>query len=115
MLRANANAFDAPCSRGYTRLMNYSYSDLASISFLHPLGLFLGPILAVVLIWVIFIKGFALWKSARNGHKVWFIVLLIANTLGLLELIYLIWFNKPRTNVAPVSAPAPAPSAGTEA
>jgi hypothetical protein len=49
----------------------------------------------------------ALWKSARNGHKGWFIVLLLVNGLGVLELIYLIWFAKEKSTVAPAPAPAP--------
>ncbi|HLE48668.1 MAG TPA: DUF5652 family protein [Patescibacteria group bacterium] len=40
------------------------------------------------------LKGFALWKSARNSQKYWFVALLIFNTLGVLELIYLKFFSK---------------------
>ena len=39
--------------------------------------------------WSLIWKGFALWSSARHGHKVWFVVLLVVNTLGLLEIVYL--------------------------
>ncbi len=44
--------------------------------------------------WSIVWKGIALWKSAKNGHKSWYIAILILNTLGILEIIYLIFFNK---------------------
>jgi uncharacterized membrane protein YagU involved in acid resistance len=56
-----------------------------------PLG-----ILALVLLlaWSFAWKGIALWKSALNGHKVWFIVLLIINTVGILEIIYIFAFSK---------------------
>jgi len=47
----------------------------------------------ISLIWTIPLKGFSLWFSARNGQKVWFIVLLVVNTLGLLEIVYLIFFS----------------------
>lgn len=48
----------------------------------------------LVLAWSIFWKGMALWKSARNSQKYWFVALLIFNTLGVLELIYLKFFSK---------------------
>jgi len=48
------------------------------------LGLFL-----VVVAWSLFWKGLALWHSARRGQNVWFIVLLVLNTAGILEIIYL--------------------------
>jgi len=50
-------------------------------------------ILATV-VWTLPWKGVALWKSARNGHKAWFIVLLIVNTLAILEIIYIFAFSK---------------------
>lgn len=90
-----------------------NYADFASVPFLHPLGIFLFPIIALVLLWTLIIKGFALWKSARNGHKIWFVFMLIVNALGIPELVYLIWFAKEPTKVAP--APAPAPSSGEPA
>jgi len=44
--------------------------------------------------WTLPWKGVALWKSARNKHLVWFIVMLIANTLAILEIIYIFGFSK---------------------
>lgn len=40
------------------------------------------------IIWSIFWKGLALWKSARNKHLSWFILIFIINTLGLFEIAY---------------------------
>ena len=51
-------------------------------------------LLAVAAIWSIIWKGIALWKSGRNNQLVWFIILLIVNTLGILEIIYLVAFQK---------------------
>lgn len=84
--------------------MNYSYTDLASVPFFHPLGLLLLPVVFALIIWTLIIKGFALWKAARAEDKVWFVILLVVNTLGILEIIYLLWINKDRTKNAP---PAP--------
>ncbi len=48
-----------------------------------------APIFAVLALWTIFWKGLALWHSAKRGQSVWFIILLIVNTVGILEIIYL--------------------------
>ena len=52
------------------------------------------------LAWTIPWKGVALWKSARNKHLVWFIVMLIANTLAILEIIYIFGFSKKKIEVS---------------
>jgi len=43
----------------------------------------------IVILWTLLWKGSALWVAAKNHHKAWFIVLLVFNTLGVLEIIYL--------------------------
>ncbi len=53
-----------------------------------------GPILVVLVLWSIFWKGLALWHSARRVQPWWFFFLLIINTLGILEIIYLFGFAK---------------------
>lgn len=40
-------------------------------------------------VWSLFWKGLALWRAARLSSKNWFIVILILNTVGILEIIYL--------------------------
>ncbi len=47
-------------------------------------------IISIVILWELIWKGFALWYSARNKHTVWFILILILNTLGILPIIYLL-------------------------
>ncbi len=68
------------------------------------------PLLLIVVLWTIVLKGFALWCAARNSQKWWFIVLLVINTLGILEIIYLIWFRpkSPVNNNAPAHTSSPA-------
>lgn len=44
------------------------------------------PLLIIDLV----LKGFALWKSAKNNQQAWFVVLLILNTAGILPAIYLL-------------------------
>jgi len=48
----------------------------------------------VMLIWSAVWKIVALWKSARNKHIVWFIVLILINTVGILEILYIFVFSK---------------------
>lgn len=48
----------------------------------------------LLIAWLLFWKGMALWKAARQGHKNWFIALLILSTVGILEIIYLAVFTK---------------------
>lgn len=45
-----------------------------------------------ITIWSLAWKGLALWRAAGNKQKNWFIVLLVINSLGILSLVYLIWF-----------------------
>ena len=54
-----------------------------------PLWLF-----AIILIWIVVWKLLALWKSARNNHITWFIVLAVVNTVGILEILYIYVFSK---------------------
>ena len=51
-----------------------------------------GVLLAVL--WTLLWKGMALWKAAKNNHKWWFIALLVINTLGILEILYIFIFGK---------------------
>lgn len=60
---------------------------------LNNFSLFLFLLLALM-IWSLIWKGLALWKSARLGHKPWFIVMLIINTAGILDILYLFVFSK---------------------
>lgn len=61
----------------------------------------LNVILIVLLIWSLIWKGFALWRAAGRQDKVWFIVLMILNTIGLLEILYLFVFSKRENKVTP--------------
>ena len=51
-------------------------------------------ILAIISILSLVWKGFALWKASKKNHLVWFIVLLVVNTLGILEILYIYVFSK---------------------
>ena len=46
-------------------------------------------VLTALALWSIPWKALALWKSARHSQKWWFIVFMLVNTVGLLEIFYL--------------------------
>ena len=48
----------------------------------------------VLLLWGLVWKGAALWISAKRGEKVWFLVFLLVNTFGILEIVYLFFIAK---------------------
>lgn len=50
--------------------------------------------IAVIIIWSLVWKGLALWKSAQLGQKYWFIAILLVNTAGILDIIYLFFVAK---------------------
>ena len=61
------------------------------------MGLFAGfggLALLVLVAWSLVWKGMALWKAARRGENAWFVVFLIVNTAGLLEILYIYVFSK---------------------
>jgi hypothetical protein len=51
-------------------------------------------IFALMAVWSLIWKGIALWHAARNHQRNWFVVILVLNTLGILEIIYLLWFRR---------------------
>ncbi len=58
-----------------------------------------GGILALLIvfgIWEAVWKAIAMWKSARNNQLAWFVCILIFNTVGILPIVYILWFQKKR-------------------
>ena len=53
-----------------------------------------APMLLLLIIWSIIWKGIALWRAARLGSQAWFVILLVVNTFGILEIIYLFVVTK---------------------
>ena len=51
-------------------------------------------LLGVLLVFEVVMKGFGMWHSARNGQRNWFIAILVLNTVGILPIIYLQFFQK---------------------
>ena len=54
-----------------------------------------NPVLIIlVTAWSLAWKGYALWRAAKGNQKNWYIALLVINTIGLLEIVYLTWFSE---------------------
>lgn len=51
-------------------------------------------IFAVIVVWETVWKGIALWKSGKNKQLPWFVCIFIFNTLGILPIVYLLFFQK---------------------
>ncbi len=51
-------------------------------------------VLIIAAIWTLPWKGYALWTSAKKGHKKWFLVLIILNTFGLFDIFYVFYIAK---------------------
>lgn len=51
-------------------------------------------LITVFVLWMVIWKAFALWISARKGHWIWFIIMLILSTIGILEILYIFVFSK---------------------
>ncbi len=54
-------------------------------------------IIGILAIWELIWKAIALWKSARNKQIGWFVVLAILNSAGILEIIYILFFQKKKS------------------
>jgi hypothetical protein len=53
-----------------------------------------GILLVIVTIWTLFWKGCALWIAGKKDQKWWFLVLLVVNTVGILEIVYIFYVAK---------------------
>ena len=73
---------------------NQQYFDHWRLPFGGLFSLIGGLVLIVLIVWSLVWKGMALWKAARVGHKGWFVALLIINTLGILDILYIYFFSK---------------------
>lgn len=75
--------------------------------FFHPFyGVFVALVFIVLAVSYV-LKGYALWHSARNHQTGWFIGLLIIQTLGILDAVYLLFFREDKSALAARVAPPP--------
>jgi len=58
-----------------------------------------GVLLYILFAWSLLWKGLSLWHSSKNDQRNWFIVLLVLNTVGLLDIVYLFKFAKKKMKI----------------
>jgi hypothetical protein len=51
-------------------------------------------IILIITLWTIPWKIYAVWTASRSEHRRWFVVLLLLNTLSILELVYIFYVLK---------------------
>jgi hypothetical protein len=52
--------------------------------------------LIITLLWILPWKAWSLWRAARNNQRIWFITLIIFQTVGILPILYIFVFQKNR-------------------
>ena len=57
-------------------------------------------LLFALFLWSLLWKGIALWKATKNDQRNWFVVMLVINTVGILEIVYLFFFAKKRMKLS---------------
>ena len=75
-------------------LYNLYVNGLYGLSQISPAVLF------VLFLWSILWKGLALWKAVKSDQRNWFIVMLVVNTVGILEIVYLFFFAKKKMKLS---------------
>lgn len=56
----------------------------------------------ILTVWSLLWKGVALWRASKSGQRNWFIAMLILNTMGILEIVYLFRFAKERLSFSEI-------------
>jgi methionyl-tRNA synthetase len=51
-------------------------------------------VLGGLILWSALWKGLALYRAGKRAQPGWFVVLFLVNTLGLLEILYLVFFSR---------------------
>jgi hypothetical protein len=54
-------------------------------------------LIIIIILWTLPWKGLALWKSARQGDKAWFIFIFIVNTPAIFEILYIFIFSQKKS------------------
>lgn len=57
-------------------------------------------IFVAIALWTIPWKGWALWKAAKRNEPWWFVIILVLNTVGILEIIYIFFVTKRRKQLS---------------
>ncbi len=51
-------------------------------------------LIAVIMVWSLLWKCYAVWHAVKRGDKRWFVALVLFNTFGILDIIYIFYVAK---------------------
>ena len=52
-----------------------------------------------LMIWSLFWKSLAVWRAAKGKQRYWFMAILLINTMGILDIVYLVRFSKDKMGI----------------
>jgi hypothetical protein len=58
------------------------------------------PVFIILGVWSVVWKAIALYKAGGKKDLAWFLVMFIVNTVGILEIFYIFFFSKKKTNAS---------------
>ncbi len=61
---------------------------------MHSLRVIVNIVGAIIIVWTIPWKIYAVWLAAKHDHKRWFVALVFLNTISILEMIYVFKVEK---------------------
>ena len=62
-------------------------------------------LLVVLAIWEAVWKGVGLWRAGVDRNLLWFVLMFVLNTAGVLEIVYIFAISRPRRAGAAVTPP----------
>ncbi len=74
--------------------MMYDFASFGGMFGWGPMPVWAPTFFILMLAWSLFWKGMALWHSARREQPWWFVIILLVNTAGILEIAYLFFVAK---------------------
>ena len=64
--------------------------------FMASMGSFFMTFVLIVVVWDMVWKGLGMWKAGRHNQLGWFVAMFVLNTLGILPILYILFFQKKR-------------------
>ena len=63
-------------------------------------------VLVIVGLWEVIWKAIGLWHAGSDRNLLWFVLMFVLNTLGILEIVYVFGISRPRRARARAAAAA---------
>ena len=85
----------------------WAYSvGMVSNYYLYGAPRWLAIVVIIVVLWEAIWKGVALWHAGSDRNLLWFVLIFVLNTAGILEIIYIFGISRPRRARAAAAAAA---------